>query len=141
MLRVSSCFDFTWSSSAIGSDSAGQEILPASIGPPCGRSVGQGEFFHVVTRSPRAARTDWPPQSISQLLPLARRDGGPTHAQVEQLARIGDLKGVALQPVQVAALGLTQAEHDLTPLTRPSARNGNGAIFLPIMTRPLHCTV
>ena len=57
-------------------------------------SVGQGEFFHVVTRSP-LARTDWPPQSISQLLPLlARRGGRPAHAQVEQLARIGDLKAV-----------------------------------------------
>ena len=101
-------------------------------------SVGQGEFFHVVTRSP-LARTDWPPQSISQLLPLLARRGEPrpAHAQVEQLARIGNLKAVAFQLVFVDALDFTQAEHDLIPLAHPSARNGNGAIFLPIMTTPV----
>ena len=39
--------------------------------------------------------------------------------------------------VLVDALDFTQAEHDLIPLAHPSARNGNGAIFLPIMTTPV----
>ena len=64
MLQLSSCFDFTWSSSAIGSDSAGQEILPASIGRSAA-SVGQGEFFHVVTRSAQRALIGRRSQSVN----------------------------------------------------------------------------